>query len=271
MTTILVTGATGHVGRHVVQALLDAGVAVRALVRTPSLAALPAEVELVHGDIYNPAAVDQAATGVDAAFLLWPAFTADGAAEVVTALTNQVKRVVYLSAMSGGGVWAELEALLADADWTFVRPGGFATNTLEWAAQIRTGNVVRLPSPNAARSLIHERDIAEVAAQALLNDNHIGRTHTLTGPESLTQADQVATIATVLNKPLKTEETPPAAARQAMLAQGLDPTFVDGALTYWDSLVANPEPVTTTVETLLNRPAHTYHQWAEDHADDFRG
>jgi hypothetical protein len=55
-----------------------------------------------------------------------------------------------------------------------------------------------------------------------------------------------------------------------MLTQGLDPTFVDTALTYWHSLIENPEPVTTTVEALLNRPALPYHQWAEDHTDDFR-
>ncbi|MFI5711534.1 SDR family oxidoreductase [Kribbella sp. NPDC051620] len=279
MTTILVTGATGRVGRHVVRGLLEAGVGVRALVRTPALAGLPAEVEVVPGDIYNPAAVSRAAAEVDAAFLLWPAFTADGAAPVLTALTKQVRRVVYLSSMSvseadpsASGVWGELEVLLTDAgaDWTFVRPGGFAASTLEWAEQIRTGNVVRMPFPNAGRSLIHERDIADVAVQALLHDKHIGQTYALTGPEVLTQAQQVATIATVLNRQLRVEETPPPEARRSMLTQGLDPSFIDSALTYWHSLVANPEPVTTTVETLLTRPALTYHQWAEDHADDFR-
>ncbi|WP_328329648.1 NAD(P)H-binding protein [Kribbella sp. NBC_00382] len=280
MTTILVTGATGRVGRHVVQGLLDAGVGVRALVRNPALAALPAEVELVQGDTYDPTAVSGAAADVDAAFLLWPAFTADGAAEVVTALTKQVSRVVYLSSMNvsdadpaASGVWGELELLLTDAAaaWTFIRPGGFAANTLEWADQIRTGNVVRMPSPNAARSLIHERDVAAVAVQALLNDKHIGQSYALTGPEVLTQADQVATIATVLGKPLQVEEIPLPEARHTMITQGADPAFIDNALAYWHSLIANPEPVTTTVEALLARPALTYHQWTKDHADDFRG
>jgi uncharacterized protein YbjT (DUF2867 family) len=279
MTTILVTGATGRVGRRVVQGLLESEVTVRALVRNPALAGLPAEVEVVQGDIYDPTAVSLAAE-VDAAFLLWPAFTADGAAEVVTALTKQVRRVVYLSSMSvsdadpaASGVWGAIEVLLTDAgaDWTFVRPGGFATNTLEWAEQIRTGDLVRMPSPDAGRSLIHERDIAEVAVQALLNDQHIGQAYALTGSEVLTQAEQVATIADVLGKPLRVEEIPPAEARQTMLAQGADPTFVDTALTYWNSLVATPEPVTTTVESLLNRPALTYREWAKAHTDDFRG
>lgn len=279
MTTILVTGATGRVGRHVVRGLLDAGVGVRALVRNPSVAGLPAGVEIAAGDIYDPAAVSRAAAEVDAAFLLWPSFSADGAADVVTALTKQVPRVVYLSSMSvrdaapaASGVWGELEVLLKDAgaDWTFVRPGGFAVNTLEWAEQIRTGDLIRLPFPDAARSLIHERDIAEVAVQALLDNNHIGQTHTITGPEVLTQAAQVATIATVLGRTLQVEAIPEPEARQSLLTQGLDPTYIDSALTYWHSLVTTPEPVTPTVATLLNRPALTYHQWAEDHADAFR-
>ena len=207
MTTILVTGATGRVGRHVVQGLLDAGVSVRALVRDPLRAGLPPEVEVVQGDIYDPAAVERAASEVEAAFLLWPAFSAEGAEPVVAALTKQVSRVVYLSSLNvndedpgSSGVWGELEALLADADWTFVRPGGFMVNTQEWADQIRAGDVVRMPSPGAARSLIHERDIAAVAVQALLDDKHIGQAHRLTGPEVLTQAEQVAILGEVLGQ-----------------------------------------------------------------------
>lgn len=270
MTTILVTGATGRVGRHVVQGLLEAGVGVRALVRNPALAGLPAEVEVVQGDIYDPGAVERAASQVDAAFLLWPSFSADGAEQVVTALTKQVSRVVYLSSLSGGGVWGEIEELLAAADWTFLRPGGFAVNTLEWAAQIRTGDVVRMPSPGAGRSLIHERDIAAVAVQALLDDTHIGHAYDLTGPETLTQSDQVTILGKVLGRRLRAQELPQPEARQAMLTQGLDPTFADNALTYWNSLVTSPEPTTPTVEALLHRPALTYREWAEDHTDDFR-
>ncbi|MEV8374352.1 NAD(P)H-binding protein [Kribbella sp. NPDC056861] len=270
MTTILVTGATGRVGRHVVQGLLEAGVEVRALVRTPGIAGLPGAVEVIEGDIYDPAAVERAANGVDAAFLLWPAYTAEGAESVVTALTKQVSRVVYLSSMNSGGVWGEIEALLADTDWTFVRPGGFAGNTQEWAEQIRAGDVVRMPSPGAGRSLIHERDIAGVAVLALLDDKHVGKSYVLTGPEVLTQAEQVATLAEVLGRTLQVEEIPTAEAREAMLADGFDPSFVDPGLAYWNSLITNPEPVTHTVETLLDRPALTYRQWAEEHADEFR-
>ena len=277
MTTILVTGATGRVGRHVVQGLLEAGVSVRALVRMPLLAGLPPKVEVVQGDITDPGAVERAAAGVDAAFLLWPSYSAEGAEPVVSALTKQVSRVVYLSSLNvsdedpaSSGVWGELEVLLAGADWTFLRPGGFAGNTEEWAQEFRSGDVVRMPAPGAGRSLIHPRDIAAVAVLALLDDKHIGQKYSMTGPEVLTQAEQVAVLSDVVGKPMRVEEIPAPEARQSMLDAGADPTFVDTALTYWSSLVENPEPVLDTVSTILGRPALTYRDWAEEHVDDFR-
>src|SRR4029079_3740387 len=110
MTTILVTGATGRVGRPVVDGLRAAGVTVRALVRTPDLAGFPPDVELIQGDIHAPPAVRRAAADVDAAFLLWPSFSADGASDVIGELP---RRVVYLSSLSApsGGVWGDVEQL----------------------------------------------------------------------------------------------------------------------------------------------------------------
>ncbi|MEI8408603.1 MULTISPECIES: SDR family oxidoreductase [unclassified Kribbella] len=270
-TTVLVTGATGRVGRHVVAGLQAAGATVRALVRTPDLAGLPPDVELIQGDVYDPAAVRRAADDVDAAFLLWPSFSADGAAPIVAELP---RRVVYLSSLnaSAGGVWGDVEELLRKEgkDWTFLRPGGFAVNAQGWAEEFRTGDVVRLPSPEAGRSLIHERDIAAVAVLTLLDDHHIGRTYDLTGPEVLTQAEQVATIARAIGKQMRVEEMPATEARQAMLDIGADPDLADSSVAYWASLVENPEPVTTTVTKLTGHPALTFAEWAEDHADEFR-
>ncbi|GAA2797461.1 SDR family oxidoreductase [Kribbella solani] len=271
MTTILVTGATGRVGRHVVAGLRAAGVTVRALVRTPDQAGFPADVELAKGDIYDPAAVRRASDGADAAFLLWPSFSSAGAEAVVGELP---RRVVHLSSLnaSSGGVWGEIEQLLraAGKDATYVRPGGFAVNAQSWADEFRTGDVVRVPSPEAGRSLIHERDIAAVAVLSLLDDHHIGRTYELTGPEVLSQAEQIQTIARAIGKPMRVEALSAAEARQAMLDQGADPTLADSAVTYWASLVDHPEPVTTTVPRLTGRPALTFAQWAEEHAPDFR-
>lgn len=242
MRTILVTGATGRVGRHVVAGLRAAGVTVRALVRTPELAGFPPDVELVQGDIYDPTAVRRAAADVDAAFLLWPSYSAEGAEKIVPELP---RRVVYLSSLNAaaGGVWGEVEQLLRDADseWTFVRPSGFAVNAQTWAEDFRTGNTIRLPYPDAGRSMIHERDIAAVAVLTLLDDRHIGRTYDITGPEVITLGEQVETIARTVGTTMRIEPLTGDAARQAMLDQGADPALADSAVTYWASLVDNPE------------------------------
>lgn len=271
MTTILVTGATGRVGRHVVDGLRAAGVTVRALVRTPDLAGFPPDVELIRGDIHDPTAVRRAAADVDAAFLLWPSFSADGAADVIGELP---RRVVYLSSLSApsGGVWGDVEQLLRDAgkEWTFVRPGGFAVNAQGWADAFRTDDVVRVASPEAGRSLIHERDIAAVAVLTILDDRHIGQTYDLTGPEVLTQAEQIRTIARAIGKDMRVEALTDAEARQAMLDLGADPILAESSVAYWASLVDNPEPVTTTVTELTGRPALTFAEWAAEHAAEFR-
>ncbi|MFF0340034.1 NAD(P)H-binding protein [Kribbella sp. NPDC004875] len=271
MTTVLVTGATGRVGRHVVDGLRAAGVTVRALVRTPDLAGFPPDVELIQGDLYDPAAVRRAAADADSAFLLWPSFSATGAADIIGELP---RRVVYLSSLSApsGGVWGDVEELLQDArkDWTFLRPGGFAVNAQSWAGDFRTGDVIRVPSPEAGRSLIHERDIAAVAVLTLLNDRHIGQFYDLTGPEVLTQAEQVRTIARVVGKEMRIETVPDAEAQQAMLDAGLDPILAESSVAYWASLVDNPEPVTSTVSELTGRPALTFAEWAREHAAEFR-
>jgi uncharacterized protein YbjT (DUF2867 family) len=175
--TVLVTGATGNVGHHVVAGLRDAGVTVRALSRDPSSSRLPAGVATLGGDLTDPGSLRQAAAGADAAFLLWPLPAAQGAEAAVGALAGQVRRIVYLSAMSvrdgapsaENGVWGQVEQAIrqSGAEWTFLRAGGFATNTLAWAEQIRSRGAVRWPYGQAARSLIHERDIAAVAVRAL--------------------------------------------------------------------------------------------------------
>lgn len=274
--TVLVTGATGATGRHVVAGLRERGASVRALVRTPELAGFPPDVETVAGDLLAPESLATAAKGVDAVFLLWPGFSPEGAREAVAALTEHAGRVVYLSAMNvrddqrDNGVWGTVEQLVerSGVRWTFLRAGGFARNTLEWADQIRAGDVVRVPHPDAGRSLIHERDIAAVAVRALLDDGHDGAKYVLTGPETLTQREQVRLIGEAVGRTLRVEEQTPDEVR-AQLQWG-DTAYVDAALAYWAALVDNPEPVTTTVAEVTGAPAHTFRAWAADHADDFR-
>ncbi|SDH70695.1 SDR family oxidoreductase [Nonomuraea jiangxiensis] len=278
-TKILITGATGNVGRPLVSLLVEAGYKPRALTRDPASARLPAGAEVAGGDLTDPGSLDAALDGVDAVFLLWPYFTAEGAAPVVDRITKHARRVVYLSAHSvrddrepaENGVWGEVERLIEDsaAQWTFLRAGGFATNTLAWAGQIRDTGVVRAPYAGAARSLIHEADIAAVAALALTEEGHAGKRYVLTGPEVLTQAEQVRVIGETIGRGLRFDEQSREEARAEMVAAWGEPAFVDSSLDYWAHLVDEPESVSPAVRELTGRPARTFREWAEDHAPDF--
>ncbi|MGP3917964.1 NAD(P)H-binding protein [Nonomuraea sp. 10N515B] len=271
MGKILVTGATGNVGRHVVSQLAEAGLEVRALVRDPARARLP--VEMAQGDLNAAETLEPALEDVESVFLLWPGVTADGADEVIAAIAKQARRVVYLSANVADEPvthYHEIEQLIRHSGlgWTFLRPGGFAANTLGWAGQIRQG-VVRWPYGQASRSLIHEKDIAAVAVHVLTSAGHNGATYILTGPEQLTQAEQVRVIGEAVGREVRWEEQPPEEARDQLMAAWGDPTFVESALRTWDGFVTSPEPVTDTVRRLLGRPALTFRQWARDHTADF--
>jgi uncharacterized protein YbjT (DUF2867 family) len=281
---IFVIGATGKVGRHVVSGLLDRDAAVRALARDPDAADLPKAVDVVRGDLANPGGLADHLGKVDAVFLVWPFLTAEAAPPVLEAIGRRARRVVYLSSMSVrddldvqvetiSGFHAEMERLIAESglEWTFLRAGGFASNTLEWAPGIRAEGVVRWPYAAAARSLIHERDIAAVAARALTGDGHRGARYALTGPEAVTQAEQVRLIGEAIGRPLRFEEISREEAHGLLVAKGWPAALADGALAAWAALTHDPEPVTSTVEEVTGTPARTFAAWALDHAGDFRG
>ena len=130
--------------------------------------------------------------------------------------------------------------------------------------------MVRWVYGEAVRSLIHERDIADVAVRALTDGKHVGAKYVLTGPEAITQADQARMIGEVTGLPVRWEEASPEAIREQLAAITSDRAFADHALAYWASLVAQPEPVTHAVEEITGARARTFRDWARDHADDFR-
>jgi uncharacterized protein YbjT (DUF2867 family) len=268
---IFVTGATGKVGRNVVAGLLERGVAVRALVRDPAAAGLPDDVEVTSGDLSDPHGFAEHLQGVEAVFLVWPFLTAEGAAAVVETLARHRRRIVYLSAEAAGGrpdsFWAAVEqAIERSADqWSFLRPTGFAANTLMWADQIRASGVVRWPYGGAARSLIHERDIAAVAVRALTEDGHAGARYVLTGPEAITQAEQARAIGEAIGRDVRWEELSRADAERRLAGR-----IPDSALDTWASFVETPEIVTSTVEEVAGAPARHFSEWARDHAEAFR-
>jgi uncharacterized protein YbjT (DUF2867 family) len=276
---ILVIGATGHVGHHVVAGLLERGVTVKALTRNPEGAGLPTGVITMKGDLTDPGSLREAAAGTDAAFLLWPFMSADGADAAVRALASQVGHIVYLSAISvrdgapaeENGVWGQVEQAIERhaARWTFLRAGGFATNTLGWADGIREHGAVRWAYGAAARSLIHERDIADAAVAALTDARHVGAKYVLTGPEAVTQADQVRIIGEATGRAVRWDEAPAEETAELLASFTGDRSFADHAVEYWGGLVADPEPVTGDVESVTGHPARSFRDWARDHAAEF--
>ena len=221
---VLVTGATGRVGRVVVDLLLGAGVPVRALThRSEAAAALPANVEVVTGDLTVPESLDAGLRGVSAVFLVWtaPATTAEA---VVERLATHARHVVFLSAPHKtphpffqqpnpmAALYADIERFIAESglESTIIRPGMFASNALSWwATAIRTGGAVRWPYGAAETAPVDDRDVAAVVARTLYEDGHAGGDYVLTGPESLSQERQVSIIGEVLGRRIKFDELSP--------------------------------------------------------------
>jgi uncharacterized protein YbjT (DUF2867 family) len=286
--TVLVTGATGHVGGQVVTQLRDVeGVRVRALSRDPGAASatLGAGVETVGGDLTAPDTLTAALRGVDAVFLVFPSVTADHAARpLITTMTTHVRRIVYLSthgvpeqpdqhAQPNGrivGSHAHLEGLIAAtaAEYTFLRASGFAANTLAWAEQIRRSDVLRWFAPDATRALVHEADLAAAGVRALTEDGHQGVAYHLTGPEQLTQVEQLAAIGDALGRSLRFEAIDGSDAA-AELFPDLPVEVAAAIIASHAAMVERPEPMTDTVARLTGRPARSFAQWARDHVDDF--
>ncbi|MGA5762396.1 NAD(P)H-binding protein [Nonomuraea bangladeshensis] len=268
-TKILVTGATGTVGRALVTELAadPAGPRVLALVRDPA-AVLPPRVEPVRGDLTDPASFAAAVEGVTAAFLLWPFGTADGFGAVLDVLARHARRVVYLSSAARRPAEREIERMVrrSGLEWVILRPHQFAGAALRWAADPRflAEGVVAEPYGKSAAPPVHERDLAEVAADALTGRGPAGVVHELTGPETLTQAEQVRIVGEAAGRPARWEERPPEEGRRRMVAAGWPPEVADGVLRARAELVDSPWPVTP-------RPgARSFRAWADEHAHRFR-
>ena len=277
---IAVIGGTGQVGGHVAAQLAGAGLPVRVISRGLRPAGVPPQAETAMADLADPASLEPHLKDVQAVYLPWPftsaELTATLAPQVITLIARHVPRIVYLSAEPAASrpdsFWALVEQAIrsSGAEWTFLRPTGFASNTFAWADQIRAGNVVRWPFGAARRALIDERDIAAVAVLALTGPGHAGASYVLTGPRLLTQTAQLAALGAALRRDLTWEDLPPDAAVEMLTEAWGDRSFARQAVQTWATFTEHPETVNSTVRDLTGTPARPFATWAIDHTAAFR-
>ncbi|MER6099593.1 NAD(P)H-binding protein [Streptomyces sp. NPDC001728] len=281
--TVLVTGSRGRVASTLLGLLATAGIEARAGSRNPADLSPPPGVETVHCDLADPATFDAALDGAGSVFLYAEATHAEAFAD--RARAAGVEHVVLLSSSSVLAPDAEENpiaashltaerALSAAAEAgafraTHLRPGAFATNTLQWVHSLREGRGPALPHPDTYGDPIHERDVAEAAFAVLTEPRLRGSSYPLTGPESLTFVEQLAILAAVTGRPAPHTVVTPEQWKDSVAAY-LPEAFADALLSYWAAHDGRPTPVTRTVEELTGRPARTFAQWVTDHEEAFR-
>jgi uncharacterized protein YbjT (DUF2867 family) len=277
VTNILVTGATGTVGRPLLALLGGRGANVRAVARSFD-AGLPTGVERCTADLADLGSVAPALKDIDVLFVHPRAVGEQTGDLLALAGESGVRRVVVMSAINvdddpalqpsrwNGDRNREVEeAVVASGlPWTAVRPTSFAGNVIGlFGGQLRAGNVVRAPYAGFAEALTHEGDLSAVLAEVLLDDSWEGQRLAVTGAEALTQAQLVAVIGEVLGLSLHFQEIPVDAAVRAMTANGLPEAFAVALMERYAR--GGADIVTDTVERVLGRPARTFAEWVDEH------
>lgn len=278
---IVVTGATGNVGRPLTQTLANAGQQVTAVSRHAM--AVPDGVRHVVADLAEPTTLEPALAGAKALFLLLSgdlhATGANPADIIGQAKANGIRRVVLLSSQ---GVATRpldptriairaVEDVLRESglDWAILRPGGFASNALWWAESVRAQRVVAAPFGDIGVPIIDPTDIAEVAAACLLDDRHPGSVYELTGPKTITPRQQAQAIATALGSPVRFHDLTRAEAK-AVMAHTMPAELAEDTL----DILGSPNPaelrVSPDVQRILGRAPHTFADWAGRNIDAFR-
>ncbi|MCF3106261.1 NAD(P)H-binding protein [Streptomyces roseoverticillatus] len=278
---IVVTGATGNIGRPLTRVLAEAGRQVTAVSR--HAAAVPDGVRHVVADLADPAGLEPALAGAKALFLLLSgdmhAAGAGPAGIIDQAAAGGVRRVVLLSTQGVATrpfgptriAMRALEDALRESglDWSILRPGGFASNALWWAESIRTRQVVASPFGDVGVPVIDPADIAEVAAACLLDDRHTGGVYELTGPEVITPRRQAEVIAAALGTPVRFHELTRDEAKAAM-TRSMPAELAEDTL----DILGSPSPaelrVSPDVQRVLGRAPRPFADWAARHVAAFR-
>ncbi len=284
--TILLFGATGRIGPYAARALVDRGVAVRALVRDPDRAAgiLPPGIELVSGDFGDDTSVDRALDEVDSVLLLTP--HGPDAAATQLRLLSRVRRagprVVKISGTSslitpdgpdaGRQHWqVEQELAASGLGYVILRPNAFMQTLLPpVAAMLQAKGVILNPLGSAGISLIDCADIGDAAAEVLTDAGHDGTTYVLTGPVAPTYADIAATIEAITGRAAPVADVTPEEMADAARLRGAsdwEAGHLAELLTRFRAGAS--EFVTDDVKRLLGRDPRSVAHFVNDHRSDF--
>ncbi len=280
---ILITGATGTVGRALLDQLATTDTPLRAMTRHPDRADLPPGVEVVGADLNDPASLQRAMDGVEKVFLLsgGPDGPRHDGNLATAAARAGVTQIVKLSALTVGDEDAEDPITLwhragehavrdSGVPWTFLRPTAFMSNALMWAETITSHDTVYAPYGDGRTATIDPSDVAETAAVTLTGTGHDGRVYPLTGPQALSPQDQVTILADVLGRPLRYVDAPTETVRTAMTDGGMPEVLADAVLALMaTALRPSAATVEPAITTLTGHPARTFATWAHDHQDAF--
>ncbi|HWL86443.1 MAG TPA: NAD(P)H-binding protein [Polyangiaceae bacterium] len=279
---ILVIGANGTVGSHVVHQLVEAGRKVRVLARDASKATKHGkDAEIAVGDLARPETLGPAFSGVVKVFLLSNGPEQIEAQAIDAAKAARVAHIVKLSSMGFGperdaltvGNWhraAEAHLQASGVAWTILRAGGFSTNALGWVHTINTKDAAFAATGDGKVAVIDPRDLAAVAVTALTQPGHEGKSYELTGPEALSLGEQVVRIGAAVGRSLRFADIPAAAARDAMLQTGMPAPLVERMLEVMAAIKAGgAATVSPDVPRVLGRAARTFSDWARENAAAF--
>jgi len=281
---VLVTGATGTIGRDVARQLSGKGVPVRAGVRDKAKARkqFGADIAAVSFDFEDEKTFSGALEAVEKVFLLPPLLP--NQLKVMNAFVDAakgtgVRHIVKLSAIGvdderrptaiKGHAANEQHIRESGLAFTFLRPNSFMQNFITYFPP-RNG-AIYLPWGDGTASFVDTRDIASVAATVLTSDGHEGKIYTLTGPATLGIAEVARILSEVTGREFKYADVPETAARDGMLEAGVPRWQVELVMELhavnkqnrWDTVTSDIEKVTGT-------PSTDFAQFARDHADKFR-
>ncbi|MEA2747207.1 MAG: hypothetical protein QOI41_1350 [Myxococcales bacterium] len=285
---ILITGGTGHIGRELVQELEAKGVTFRMLVRDLERAArLPVRAERVVGDLAVPATLTPAFAGIDKLFLLTQGIGTEYAAHaLLAAQAAGVQHIVFVSSYSVAPEYLRGSPLAAMARWhherermigesgisaTFLRPGGFMTNALDWRPTIAEGGYVIDPIGPGRYAPIDPADIAAVAALVLTTDGHRDKQYALTGDEALTIAEQVRILSEAIGRTIEVRDAAaPEEAVRSRFPNGAPPALADAIVQGFRIMRADTIGFRTdTLQRLLGRRPRTFADWCARNASAF--